>query len=359
MKYYCTIVIGWLLTVCIPVDAARHFKVPRLEKVVCALGVMDSIRTDTVSYTYYFNNNQQKLKVRQGKRGYVEHIGIPLFSQEYEDAYPSPVFDCLEFQTLCRLNHLQENELPLSDIKFFKGSWDILCNIGDQKSVSLETVNEKYYLIKWLENNKVIVELALPINYELLNCMSRKELYDDFVRKLKDSESDYAKPIDYLQAQQSYYIIPEISQKQNIDSLGRLVYDSSLPQESLANLMLASNQVAPSATIQLELVLDQDKREQLQLPLHRWNSLCRSFGCKPYFGYEDSENGIIRGVQVMSNIPTGYDHILYVECLRDNLGKKDVSLKATAYLYVPSSNVKELFASPKKQQSKTKRQNKI
>ena len=362
MRCLCPIVVGWLLVVCTPIHAAQYFKDSRLEKAARALGIMDSIRTDALSYTYYINNIKnggQPLKIRQGRKGYVEHIGIPLFSEEYVTACPSPVFDCLEYLTLCQQYHLVKNTLPLADIKFFHGSWEELCHIGDQKTVSVETVKEKYYLVKWQENDRTIVELALPINYELLNCMSRKELNDDFVRKLKDSESGNAMPVDYLQAQQSQYIIPEITENQNIDSLGCLIYDSSLPQESLANLMLASNSVAPNATMQLELVLDRDKRERLQIPLNRWNALCRSCGCKPYFGNEDNENGIIRGVQVMSNMPTGYDHILYVECAQEQLGKKDISLKAMAYLYVPSSNVKELFAVPKKQQSKTKRQKKI
>lgn len=358
MKIFCTIAIGCLLAVCIPVHAARHFKDSRLEKAVRELSMMDSIRTDTFSYTYYINSHQQ-LKVRQGMRGYVEHIGIPLFSQEYEAACPSPVFDCLEYLAFCRLFNLMENGLPLTDIKFFSGGWEELGKMGEQKSVSTEIVKEKYYLVKWQENDSIIVELALPIDYELLSCMSRKELNEDFVRKLKDPESSKAMPIDYIQAEQSYYIIPEITQNLNIDSLGSLIYDSSLPQESMSNLMLASNNIAPNAVMLLELILDRDRKEQFQIPLSRWNALCRSAGCKPYYGNEDSEDDIIKGVQIMSNMPTGYDHILYVECEKEDLGKIDIPLKATAYLYVPSSNVKELFASPKKQQSKTKRQRKI
>lgn len=359
MRYYSMIVMGWLLTVCIPLHAVRHFKDTRLEKAIHVLGIMDSIRTDTFSYTYYINHGHQKLKVRQGMGGYVEHIGIPLFAQEYETAYPSPVFDCLEYLTLCYHFNLMENDLPLADLKFFHGKWEDMARIGERKDVTTEIIKDKYYLVRWQENDKSIVELALPINYELLSCMSRKELYEVFVKKLNAPESTYARPVDYLQAEQSYYIIPEITQNQSIDSLGCLVYDSSRPQESMANLMLTSDSVAPNATMQLELVLDRDKRERLQIPLNRWNALCRSFGCKPYFGIEKKEDDIIKGVQIMSNMPTGYDHILYVECTQGDLGKKDISLKATAYLYIPSSNVKELFALPKKQHSKTKRQKKI
>ena len=353
------ILMGWLLTVCIPLHAARHFKDTRLEKAIHKLGIMDSIRTDTTSYTYYIYYGHQQLKIRQGMRGYVEHIGIPLFAQEYEADCPLPVFDCLEYLTLCCHFNMMENDLPLADLKFFLGNWEDLVRIGERKTVTTEIVKDNYYLVRWQENNKPIVELALPINYELLSCMSRKELYEVFVKKLDTPESTYARPVDYLQADLSYYIIPEITQNQSLDSLGCLVYDSSHPQESMANLMLASDSVAPNATVQLELVLDHDKREILQIPLNRWNALCRSAGCKPYYGTEENEGSIIKGIQIMSNMPTGYDHILYVECAKEDLGKKDISLKATAYLYVPSSNVKELFASPKKQQSKTKRQKKI
>lgn len=340
-----------------PVRAARHFRDSRLEKVARTLGIMDSIGTDTFSRTYYINH--QQYVVRQGRRGYVEHIGIPLFSQEYRVACPSPVFDCLEFLTLCHQHRLIENQLPLSGIKFFYGNWNLLENIGSMKSVSIETVKDKYYQVKWLENKKTIVELVLPINYELLNCRSRKELNEDFVRKLKDPESAKVQPVDYLQTPHSYYMIPQITQSQAIDGLGNLIYDNFHPQESMANLMLASYDVAPHANMQLELVLDHDKRERLQIPLCRWNALCRAVGCIPYYGNEDVKDGIIRGVQVMNNTPTGYDHILYVECRQGDLGKNNISLKATAYLYVPSSNVKELFAQPKKQQSRTKRQKKL
>jgi len=353
------IVVGWLLTVCVPVSAARHFKFSRLETAARMLGVSDSVRTDTLAYTYYVLYKHQPLKIRQGIRGRVEHIGIPLFNHDYEAAFPSPVFECLEYLTLCQQYHLTENTLPLADIKFFTGSWSVLFGVGDRKTVTLETVKDRYYLVTWQEGRQTIVQLALPVNYELLTCMSRKQLCQDFVCRLNEVASADAPPVDYQHPQQSYYLIPEITPDQNIDSLGCLIFDRSRPQESMANLMLAASHVAPLATLQLELVLDHDRRERLSIPFRRWNALCRSFGCQPYFGLEDSSGETMRGVQIMCNIPTGYDHVLYVECQKDELGKKDIPLKATAYLYVPSSNVKALFASPKKQQSRTKRQNKI
>lgn len=352
------IIFGALLTICRTADAALLFKNVRLERAARQLGITDSIRPSTGDDCYTIVCDGQPLTVRHGWKGRVEHIGIPLFSPEYESAYPSPVFECLEFLTLCQRYDLQENILALNDIKFLKGDWNILCRMGNQKSVTMEMVKGNCYSVKWTDDGKTIAEIVMPINYELLACMSRKQLVEDFVEKLKDPESVHAVAVNYTQPLSPFYMIPAITHSQSIDSLGNYIFDRSRPGESLANLMLASCQVAPQATLQLELILDKGKREKLQIPLSRWDALCRSLGCHPYYGPEGSESDVVRGVQVMSNVPSGYDHVLYVECAKGDLGRKDISVKATAYLYIPSSNVKELFDT-QKQQSKTRRKRKI
>ena len=77
------------------------------------------------------NPTQAKaLTIRQDENGTIEHIGIPLFSDEMRTLLPSPIYDYLEFAALDHKYHINENTLQQQNIKFHNGSWNSLVQLS-------------------------------------------------------------------------------------------------------------------------------------------------------------------------------------------------------------------------------------
>ena len=146
------------------------------------------------------------------------------------------------------------------------------------------------------------------------------------------------------------HIIPKISSalyvRKDKEGVAHLLNDNRQPAESMANLLVADSETTADAMIQLEFVLDNYRKDTLQVSLADWKAFMRSQGCQPYFGYEGVSKGEVTGTLLLANPQSGYDHILHVSCPTDAIGQEGMMLRATAYLFTPLSNVKALFGNP-------------
>jgi len=123
----------------------------------------------------------------------------------------------------------------------------------------------------------------------------------------------------------------------------RLLNDNRQPAESLANMLLVESAATADAMIQLEFVLDNYRKDTVEVSLDDWKAFARSQGCQPYFGYEGVNKGEATGTLLLANPQSGYDHIVHVSCPTDAIGRKGMMFYATVYLFTPLSNVKALF----------------
>jgi len=304
----------------------------------------------------------QRLLIRVSDKAVVEHIGIPLFNKSLRAVLPSPIYDFLEYAVVNHKYHIQENDLLQQEIKFLKGSWQLLEQMSDTIPCTIDNIEEKNYKVTWQQDERDVVSVTFPVNYELLANSTRREMERNFVRDLRvfsaSVNAPAPLPVDTSQLQPTSsqglyllkgdsYIIPAINDDlyyvKSAEGRPHLVLDNRYPVESLANMLVSPSASVEDVALDLRLSYSTYQTEKLSLSLRDFLAFCRQQGCKPYFGYERTEKGNVLGTLLMVNRKSGYDHILRVECPTGGLGNAMV-IRAQIFLFTPSSNVKNLFA---------------
>jgi len=326
---------------------------------------VESLKIDTALLAQpgvqYAEVKGQRLVVRTSAAGVVEHIGIPLFTQQMRTLVPSPIYDFLEYATMDHKYHINENTLQLQEVTFSKGSWQQLEQLGDTLPCTIDNIEEKSYKVTWHNDSADIVSVNFPVNYELLANSNRREIEARFVEGLKAYHDTTAvMPLHVDQetlvptekegiyvAEGDSYAIPAINGNiyfiKSKEGVPRPVYDGNYAAESLANLLLAPMPAAEDASIELSVSYCTHRSEKITVALRDFLAFCLQQGCKPFFGYEGTTKGNAMGTLILSNRAAGYNHILHLECPIGSLGGSPLQ-KASAYIFTPSSNVKNLFA---------------
>lgn len=316
--------------------------------------------------------NGQRLTVRTDKNGQVEHIGIPLFNPQMRTLMPSPIYDYLEFALLDHKYHISKNTLQQQRVVFSQGSWATLETIQETDECSIDNIDGKFYAVAWSRNAQPLVSLRIPINYELLANSSRREMESNFVRDLKAYRPPHPQqpaPVDNKSLKKygteglyvlpgNSYLLPAINRntyyKDNIrrEKVKNIIYeevetlllfDARYPRESLANLLLTTAPQLPDASVGLEFIYDDYRRETVNVTLRQLLSFCQDKGCTPYYIYEDTKDDTATALLVLHNTGEGYDHIVYLRCSLASLADNMPDIKAKIYLYTPSNNVTKLF----------------
>ncbi len=336
---------------------------------------LDSITKNVEPGSAIIEKKGQKLTIRIDRNGKIQHIGLPLFNQQIRVLQPSPIYDYLEYAVLDQKYHISENNLQLQQLKFRKGEWKELQNITDTLRCTINNVEDKFYEVTWSDNEKEIVSVSFPINYELLANSKRKDILEKFVNSLQQYEasSRYSRKMDstklkpfekkgiYVQVGDSY-TIPSIntntyfrkSQSTN-DSCGyEWLLDKNFPCETLANRLLSPGSFPDNPAMMVTCFLYNHRKVTIPTTLANWMGLCSEGGCTPYYGFEKNNQGKLTATLIMRNRDSGYDHILTITCQQEQLEGNALQLEAKAYLYTPSSNVSDLFYEPSKPSQKKK-----
>lgn len=79
------------------------------------------------------------------------------------------------------------------------------------------------------------------------------------------------------------------------------------------------------------------------MPVRQLVAFARSMGCVPYFGYEETKNGKLQGGLFLYNKEFGYDHVLSLSCDVKDIATSKFLFTSYAYLYTPTTNVKNLY----------------
>ncbi len=348
---------------------AQQFQTESLKRAAAKLKLRaNDFAADSLPATLQLKVGEQAVVARVSDKGVVEHIGIPLFTEELRLLQPSPIYDYLEYTVLDRIYKVSANTLTHQDLKFEKGNLAQLAKVKNETDgCIIDYVSDKYYRVKWVKENAATIVVSFPINYELLANSNRKELELNFIRDIKvfsDTTpivqidlSDKMAPTkdpDLFVVQGEHYIIPEINSNryltvnsketdgENEHHLG-FVFDRHQPQESLTNLMVEPGMPIDSAMVELEFVLGNLKRDTVCVTLHNWMAFCKKQGCLPYFGFEENKEGTLTGTLVMRNRQSGYDHIVAVRAEESELFARLPRIHATVHLFTPSTNVRNLF----------------
>ena len=264
--------------------------------------------------------NRSGLTIRTSGDGTIEHIGIPLFSDEMRRLLPSPIYDYLEFALLDHKYHINENMLQQQKIRFHNGSWGDLETIRPSDNCTIDNRDDKWYIVKWTRDNRSQLTVVVPIDYELLSNSTRKEMEQDFSRHLKQYQ-------------------PKPGRSEGPAPLLK----GSAPKEALSSILLSSN-ASVQATLSLELLYAGFRKETVKVSLPQWMGFCRSVGCTPYYIYEGANGDQASAMLLMYNRSEGYVHLLHLHAPVSLLEAREQNYQGKVYMFIPTNNVTDLFA---------------
>lgn len=363
--------------------SAQNYKAERLRKAVEKLNlhiVADSLLPEQ---TYKLTTKDgQIVCLRTDPMGIVEHVGLSLFIEQIRLLQPSPVYDFLEYAALNKKYRLEENQLNLSKVIFQKGSWETLFREKlSESDCSIENREDKLYIVTWKKDEQELAVIGIPIEYELLNNDTRRNMEQIFIRELSESTERSIRPvalevmekdlsiygteglfvipgksylIDLLN-QNVYYKLTTVYEKAdtvirgktytlNIETVQPVVVNElDFPAETMANYMMCDNSSVPDVMLELDFHLSNYHRQLIKLPLSRLKEYCRQQGCNFYFACDGTRKDVIRGVMFVSNLAKGYNHLFSIRMNKEQISEAQPKLQADVYLYIPPISKEKLF----------------
>jgi len=362
---------------------AQIYKADRLKKAVELTGlqiIADSLMPDTT--ITLVAKDSRTISLRTNPMGEVEHIGIPLFNDVLRILQPSPVYDFLEYAVLNRKYKITPNQLYLSKIIFKVGSWEVLLKERlNECECIIENREDKLYIVQWKREDKTVAVIGIPIEYELLNNDTRRNMERTFVKDLEASKQLGMKPATTVISEEDLsiygteglfvipgksYIIDLLNQNvyyklttvyETVDTiinnnpvtmsmeavLPVIVIDPDFPAETFANLMMCDDGAVPDVTIELNFHLSDYHRHKVNMPLSQLKSFCRQQGCSLYFACDGVQKEKTRGVMFASNLPKGYNHMFSLRINKEQLTSAMPIVQADVYLYIPPIDKEKLF----------------
>ena len=363
--------------------SAQIYKADRLRKVAEVTGlqvVSDSLMPDTT--ITLVAKDGRNFSLRTNPMGEIEHIGIPLFNDVLRILQPSPVYDFMEYAVLNWKYKINPNQLYLSKVIFKVGNWETLLKEKlNECECTIENREDKLYIVQWKRENRNVAVIGIPIEYELLNNDTRRNMERSFVRDLgasnpsniQQSTTVVSEEALSIYGTEGLFVIP--GKSYIIDLLNQNVYyklttiyetadtvinnkpvtmsmeavlpvvviDSEFPAETFANLMMCDDGTVPDVTMELDFHLSDYHRQKVSMPLSQLKSFCRQQGCNLYFACDGSQQDKICGVMFASNLPKGYNHLFSLRITTDQLTSATPTVQADVYLYIPPIDKEKLF----------------
>ena len=381
MRHYGSLVLTAVLLMSTGTLQAQSFKTERLGKAVSTVGInnlLDSLPAGCTSSLPA--KDGLTVCVRKTDDGTIEHIGIPLFQNDMRLLMPSPVYDFMEYAVLNKHYKVNPNDLYLSKVMFRKGSWQTL--VKDQLQdceCSISNQDDRLYIVSWLREDQEVAIVGIPIDYELLNNDSRRNIERDFIRhlsahdalpvvpqaiteddlKVYGTEGLFAIPGEsYLMPELNsniYYELRTISEEIDTVYQGKptkmtletvvpfITISNDYPAETMANLLLSDELAVAGTRLKLDFHLSDYHREVVDVTAFQLRDFCRREGCKIYFAYRGMSDGVVRGTLMMSNLAKGYNHLFSLRIPADQLTATGPVIQADVYLYIPPIDKSKLF----------------
>lgn len=307
---------------------------------------------------------------RKGNR--IEHIGRKIFAPNIRIASPSPVYNYLEFAYLDQTFKISENPFLYQNLEFVSGDWNTFNFVNDSIPFTITSENGKRYRVEWQLPDTRELCLTFPIGYERLSLSSRRELELRFIEDLIsiDTASIERKQLDIDESQLekvaedewrlpgAHYMIKEINQdiyvRLNADNHVEAIFDKEHPAESLINLFTLGMIVRPKHEIVMTFKLYENKQKQQVATIEQLLQYAIQNGCKVYWGIEGITEEFVNATLMLVNEGYGYNHIFAITCSRVALFEESCVMSSDVSLFVPTSNISNIFYQPEAKSKKIK-----
>lgn len=287
-----------------------------------------------------------------------------LFPPEAKQAFPSVVYDFLETY-LYEIDSLQKKgiyiEQKLHDDKviFIHGSVKDACKITHSMALEVKTVEGKYYEVSWADSlGEVVLDIAIPMQYELLLGKPKNELEKHFNSELSQErkfEVPVRGPIEPGKSDDNCLMsVP--SANYYVESLSTATYFSiseegdTIPTfndtdkwHSAANLFHGLIKQSTNYTLYVEQNLYGFKKMHYLISLNQWLAYCQTMKLNVYFAIEEEREDGMKALIIAQSPDLGFNHMLSVIIPEDFITNTKSVFKASLNAYIPTQNVKDLY----------------
>lgn len=342
------VIFSVFLLACLSVFADREADYGRLKELLETTGLQIEANTDTV---VSFKGYTVRIKEENGD---IEHIGLDLFKPEWKEMMDGALLDYIERDLLMQLATDRPGEDSM--IVFKVGSLGDLKGVDSNNTFNITTMDSSVLWVDWTLKNGKHVLINVPVSYDLLRGKSRSEIEEAFISQLKKTNSRKKPDIKiepaalqpYAETEYvlpgPYYINEHITRNMYLasDLNPDFLWDVNHPLESVSNLFICG---AGKNDAEVDLTVmkhEYGDKEEVVTNIGNLMAVAEKEGCVPYWGVESYENGKLTGSLFLYNPGQGYDHVLKIECVPEELIAGDGNIIAKAYLYIPSNNVSNL-----------------
>ena len=372
-----------LYAVCCLSLSAQKYKADRLRFAAKLLNLQVNADTLLSDKRYIVHaKDGRAVCLRTDIMGEVEHIGIPLFSDMMRLLQPSPVYDFLEFAVLNWRYKVTSNQLYLSKVIFSKGSWELLeKGQMDVYDCSIENRDDKLYVVTWRKDDKDVAVIGVPIEYELLNNDSRRNMERSLVEGLKQLQpltaksgttvvreedldiygtegifvlrgksylDDFLNQNVYYKLETVYEAVDTVIYKKKVQMMMEavmptIVCDLEFAAETMANLMMSDDCSIPDVIMDMDIHLSNYHRERITIPLSQLKAFWRREGCDFFFACSGRNKEQLQGVLFACNLPKGYNHLLSLRLPMEQMLSSSPTIHADVYLYIPPISKEKLL----------------
>lgn len=296
-----------------------------------------------------------------------------LFAPEVKRDFPSVVYDFLE-RYLFEIDSLQKKgeytDLKIKDDKvlFLTGTAATARRITPQTAFEVKKADRKFYQVTWTdERGKTLLDVAFPMQYELLLGKPKVEIEKEFKATLaeyNDYEPSAGSGCELTAADDDCLMTHPVAHYY-LESLNNAVYYTA-PQmgdtvttfrdddkwHSAANLFLGAVADVDGYLLYVEQNLYGFNKLTYTVPLRQWLAYCQMMKLNLYFAVEEEREDGLKALLIAQSQDLGFNHMLSVVIPDNFVTNPKAVLKATLNAYIPTQNVKDLYqkyvAKPKK-----------
>ena len=284
----------------------------------------------------------------------ITHIGLNLFNHELKNAGNEDLLNFIERDLFFQV--VSEGKKDDSAIEFKMGSLPAMKKITTETPCNISIQDGSTLWLNWVLSDGSNIIVTAPISYDLILGGTRSEIEKAFISQLRESHTrkggdtniniadlqPYGES-EYVMAGETY-INPQITRNKYLygGKEPSLIWDASHPAESLSNLFICG---AGKGDTSLDLTIikhNYGDQEQVETSVENLLAVAEEEGCRPFWGLESFDDGIIKGSLFLYNPVQGYDHVLKIECVPEEIIEGNGKIIAKAYLYIPSNNVSNL-----------------
>lgn len=299
----------------------------------------------TDSYTYKGN----KLHVAKNKRGEICHIGFAMVNPELRNSELQPLINFVE-------RYLLELDLPSDfsivvrlnrDKVIYHVAEDIIpAKIGYDDGFALEVEALKSYRISWQRDGQTILQMAFPMDAQLLLGCNVIELETNLVKNIVSVSNERTKrsefSVDALKGKGDTFLDPLISNKlytKEVNGQLDIIFNSSNMHQSVCNFALTG--YAPTL-VPLNFTVDLYgyKKKELQLSYSQLVRFLNGEGCTLYFGIKTRSETMVEGTLFAVQKSLGYCHVVKLEIPTSIINSQPEGMvNARFYAYIPLHNI--------------------